>query len=75
MKKVLLMVAVAAFAMTTTSCKKDYTCTCTDPVSTYNPTADVYTYQMNDVKKKDAKAACNSLGSIWIINGGTCEFK
>jgi len=71
MKKVLLVAAVACFTLV--SCKKDYTCTCN-----YTPsggTAQVNTFPMKDVKKKDAKDACNSLGSIYIAQGGTCDFK
>jgi len=65
MKKVLL---IAAVAFTITSCKKDYTCTCTYDGKTYP-------FEMKDVKKKDAKDACNSLGSAYITQGGTCDFK
>ena len=70
MKKVLLIAAVAGLSMV--SCKKDYTCTCT-----YNDGSgtQTVTYQMKDVKKKDAKSTCNSLGSLWIAAGGTCDFK
>jgi hypothetical protein len=71
MKKILLVAAVAGLSMA--SCKKDYTCTCT-----YTPqggAAQTYTYPMKDVKKKDAKDACNSLGSVWVAAGGTCDFK
>ena len=69
MKKVMLFVAVAAFAATTfTSCKKDYTCEC-------KMGSDTYTYELKDVKKKDAKDACNAAGSIWILGGGTCDLK
>ena len=73
MKKILLLSAVACMAMTTTSCKKDYTCTCT-----YTPTggtAQTYTYELKDVKKKDAKEACNNVGATWITVGGSCDFK
>ncbi len=69
MKKVMLFVAVAAFAATTLySCKKDYTCTCTHDGVTY-------TYPMNKIKKKDAKATCNTLGALWVTAGGTCTWK
>lgn len=70
MKKSLFIAAVAC--LTLASCKKDYTCTCT---VTENGQTDTYTYQMKDVKKKDAKSACNTLGAIWIADGGTCDFK
>ena len=71
MKKLLLVAAVAAFTMT--SCKKDYTCTCTYTSGGQTQTA---TYPMNDVKKKDAKDACNQLGAAWISTmNGSCDFK
>lgn len=66
MKKLLLVAAVAAFTMT--SCKKDYTCTCTEDGKSYN-------FEMKDVKKKDAKDACNTLGAMYIADGGSCDFK
>lgn len=71
MKKVLLVAAVACFTLV--SCKKDYTCTCT-----YTPnggTAQEHVFDMKDVKKKDAKDACNDLGASYISQGGTCDFK
>ena len=70
MKKVLLVAAVACFTLV--SCKKDYTCTCT---VTSNGTTQTYTYPLKDVKKKDAKSACNNAGAAWITIGGTCDFK
>ena len=70
MKKVLLIAAVAGLSMV--SCKKDYTCTCT---VTDNGQTTTYTYQLKDVKKKDAKASCNNAGAAWISIGGTCDFK
>jgi hypothetical protein len=73
MKKITLL-AVAALAMTFASCKKDYTCTCTIPASGSSAAA-TYTYELKDVKKKDAKDACNSVGSVWILAGGSCDFK
>ena len=72
MKKITLL-AIVACAFSLASCKKDYTCTCT-----YTPTggtATTYTYEMKDVKKKDAKSTCNSLGATWIVAGGSCDFK
>jgi len=71
MKKTLLIAAVAGLAMA--SCKKDYTCTCTVPASGSDP-AETYTYELKDVKKKDAKDACNQVGALWILGGGTCTF-
>lgn len=65
MKKIAPIVAIALGAMFT-SCKKDYTCTCTmDNVN--------YPITLKDVKKKDAKDACNAAGSIYILGGGSCS--
>jgi hypothetical protein len=74
MKKITLLAAAAFIAISFTSCKKDYTCTCTVPAQGSSP-AETYTYQLKDVKKKDAKSACNSVGTIWILDGGSCDFK
>lgn len=65
MKKIAPIVAIALGAMFT-SCKKDYTCTCT--VGT-----DSYAIPLKDVKKSDAKDACNAAGSIYILAGGSCS--
>ena len=51
MKKIIIaLVAVAFFA----SCKKDYTCTCTESV-----TNTVTNSPLGKVKKADAETACN----------------
>ncbi len=66
MKKLLLLVAVVA-AMSTTSCKKDYTCTCT--YSYLGSTASV-SYTIKDTKKK-ATTACTA----YQTSGYTCSLK
>lgn len=68
MKKVLLIAAVAAFAMT--SCKKDYTCEC----KALGTTASA---QIVDAKKKDAQKACDDTQAGWKIldDSATCELK
>lgn len=68
MKKVLLLAVAGVFVLGMSSCKKDYTCTC-------DVSGQKYTYELKDVKKKDAKNACDQVGSSWIIIGGTCDFK
>jgi hypothetical protein len=71
MKKITLLAAVivaASFA----SCKKNYTCVCTD---TYNGTTETYTYDLGKIKKKDAKSKCDAVGAIWVADGGSCEAK
>lgn len=64
MKKVLAIAVLGVFVLA--SCKKDYTCTCTADGETYK-------YELKDVKKKDAKDACDAAGSLWILAGGTCS--
>lgn len=69
MKKLLLSVAAFALvASTMTSCKKDYDCVCTSGT-------DTETFKLKDVKKKDAKDACNTVGAFYTLGGGTCEIK
>jgi len=66
MKKVLLVSAFAVLALA--SCKKDYTCECTAAGAKA-------TYQLKDVKKKDAQKSCDTAGATWITAGGTCTLK
>lgn len=65
MKKV-FFAAVAVLALA--SCKKDYSCECT-----YD--SNKYTYELKDVKKSDAKDACNAAGNQWVLLGGSCDLK
>jgi len=60
MKKIIIaLVAVAFFA----SCKKDYTCTCTESV--LNTTTST---SLGKVKKADAETACNkTVGTITCV--------
>jgi hypothetical protein len=67
MKKVLFVAAVALMAISFSSCKKDYTCKCT---AAGQPDINL---ELKDVKKKDAKDACNSAGSVYILGGYTCS--
>ena len=67
MKKALTLFASVAFvAMLFTSCKKDYTCTCTDSAGSIP-----YTY--TKVSKKTADQSCTTLNSLWILSGGSCK--
>ena len=69
MKKFIAIAVVGVFGVLALgSCKKDYKCECKIEGMTY-------TYDLKDVKKKDAKDACNSVGNAWILQGGTCDFK
>ncbi len=58
MKKLLLLAPVALLALA--SCKKDYSCNCTDTTSYDGITEiDVYTYSIEGASKDQAVAACN----------------
>lgn len=68
MKKFAPIAAIALFAIAFTSCKKDYTCTCTVAgVSEDIP--------IKDAKKKDAKDACDASSAIYALGGGSCSLK
>jgi len=60
MKKVFAICAVALFAVSFTSCKKDYTCTCTTVVTGID---DVVTTSTLNASKKDATTACDAAGA------------
>jgi hypothetical protein len=66
MKKLLLLVAVVG-AMSATSCKKDYTCTCTVSIGGYTSSAST---TIHDTKKK-ATDACTANNTA----GATCSIK
>lgn len=75
MKKITTILAVAALFAGTTSCKKDYSCECTDSGVTY-------TYTITDAKKSAAAAVCEGKGYDKIEFGGVastsssnCELK
>jgi hypothetical protein len=52
-----------------TSCKKDYTCTCK---YTYAGETETEKFEYKDVKKKDAKSACDLLNTL-ASGEGTCS--
>jgi len=65
MKKVFSFLAVVVFIATFTSCKKDYTCTCTIAgVEQATP--------LDDMKKSDAEDACATLDTAAQLAGGSC---
>lgn len=65
MKKSLLFVAVAALALSFSSCKKDYSCDCTIAGTTTETTLENYS-------KADAEAACDALDAAAQIGSGSC---
>lgn len=68
MKK-LLVLAIIAGAFTMTSCKKEYTCTCT----TAGTSVDYKTG--SKVKKSDATKWCDAYDASAKIGGGSCKLK
>lgn len=69
MKNVLKTLALATIVVVSfASCKKDYTCTCTDA----NGEQTVTTYE--NVKKSDAEAACEVSSTAYLLLGGSCSF-
>lgn len=68
MKKFIPLAAVAVLALTFTSCKKDYSCTCTSTVGGSSASS---TTSLGKQTKKDAKAACEALASSSTIGGTT----
>lgn len=70
MKKIAPIAALALLAVAFTSCKKDYTCSCSDS------TGDKQEIEIKDAKKKDAKAACDGWSTIWALSdNGSCSLK
>lgn len=61
MKKLFPVAAVAVLALTFTSCKKDYKCTCTWDIS---GTPGTYSWDLGKQKKKDAEAACKYAAAL-----------
>lgn len=72
MKKLMMLVAVATFALAATSCTKDYTCSCS--AAGLLPAQD---YPYSDVKKADAEDACDVVQTSRKLAdaAATCELK
>ncbi len=66
MKKFAPIVAVAVLGMMFASCKKNYTCTCTQNGVTTK-------YEYKKVKKDDAEAACAASNTLFALGGGSCS--
>ena len=67
MKKIAPIVAVVVLAATFTSCKKNYSCDCTDAQG------NVTKNDLGKQKKTDAKEACDAANVIYSLGGGSCE--
>ena len=68
MKKTLVILGIVAFMGGMTSCKKDYTCTCTVSDNTGVTAATTATRTIENSSKKDAKDACEA-GSSSVTTG------
>ena len=66
MKKIIVAFGVVALFAGTTSCKKDWTCTCSD-------SADSASFAIENETKKDADSACNELTAIYVGTAVSCS--
>lgn len=67
MKKIISSLALVAIAAVSfTSCKKDYTCTCTSLGKTYSTTYEKTT-------KDDAQSKCDAANTGEALLGGSCK--
>lgn len=70
-KTIATVIAVIFVAASFTSCKKDFTCSCT-----YSSNSALnYDYKYTKVKKKDAQASCDGLDSSAKLVNGSCTLK
>lgn len=65
MKKALLF-AIAIVSISFTSCKKDWTCSCTDSV-----TGETYDTQISNSRRPEASTACK----LFELSGEDCKLK
>jgi hypothetical protein len=71
MKRFFALATVSVALISLSSCKKDYTCTCTfSGVGAGTPNV---VAQINDAKKSDAKEACDELTTTYTPIGGSCS--
>lgn len=69
MKKIAPIATIALFtAMSFTSCKKDYKCTCKNADGSV-----ANTYELTKVDKTTAESTCNTWNSTFQIAGGSCS--
>ena len=66
MKKIIVAFGVVALFAGTTSCKKDWTCTCSDSVNSVS-------FTIENQTKKDAESACNELNAIYVGTAVSCS--
>ncbi|GAA4461401.1 hypothetical protein GCM10023093_05990 [Nemorincola caseinilytica] len=69
MKKVIPAISITVFAMMFFSCKKVYTCTCTNGATV------ISTRTLDKQKKKDAEAECGALSGPTVKGTTTVDLK
>ena len=67
MKKLVVFMGVLALFVGTTSCKKDWICTCSDSAYIY------LTEPIEDATKEDAQAECDELDDLFKGTLTTCS--
>ncbi|GAA4462103.1 hypothetical protein GCM10023093_08010 [Nemorincola caseinilytica] len=72
MKKLFPLMVVAVAASMFTSCKKDYTCTCT---ITTGSTTVTQPYALGKQSKSDAKDACDKMSATYTTALSTASCK
>lgn len=68
MKKITSIALVTLLAVSFTSCKKDWSCTCKDKEG-----KETAKYTFPKVKKSDAETGCNAWNTGASMSGGKCE--
>ena len=68
MKKITPILAIAIFAISFASCKKDYKCVCKDAQGNETSTS-----EYPKVTKKAAEASCTTLNTAAQASGGSCS--
>ena len=67
MKKLTICLGLLALFIGS-SCKKDWTCTCSDSAS-------LYSWPIQNVKKSDAQATCDQLTDSYSATDVTCSLE
>jgi len=71
MKKIIPITAFVAFVLMFTSCKKDYTCTCTITQTGYTP--QIVATSIDNSSKDDAQAKCDKTKADFTARGIASE--
>jgi hypothetical protein len=75
--KPFLFFALAFAAVSMSSCRKNYTCTCSadlDEDGSVHPIEETFSYPLYDLKKGEVESACQLAGATWYAAGGSCSY-